>query len=62
MGTEALEQFVMGLEPQCRKREQADCAAVDVPVYIGVGGAIGLILSRFALDAIATSWLSTSRL
>ncbi len=32
MGTEAFEQLVMGLEPQCRKREQSDCAAVDVPV------------------------------
>jgi NADH-quinone oxidoreductase subunit C len=32
MDTEALEKLVMGLEPQCRKREQADRAAVDVPV------------------------------
>lgn len=32
MDTEALEKLIMGLGPQCRKREQADRTAIDVPV------------------------------
>lgn len=34
MGGEDLEQLLIGLEPQCRRKEHADRTAVDVPVVV----------------------------